>query len=72
MTDLQTKNIIKIADTHMQHLQDALTDIQRNYPFDEKFIQNMNKNELRILDTMTGRFAKLQDLIGSKIIDIYK
>lgn len=31
----------------------------------------MNKNELLILDTMTGRFAKLQDLIGSKIIDIY-
>lgn len=71
MKEAQTINIIKIADTHVKHLQEALNDIQKNYPFDEQFVQNMNKNDLRILDTMTGRFAKLQDLLGNKIIDIY-
>lgn len=71
MTEPQTLAMLKIADLHVKHLQDALNDIKDDFPCDEKFIINMDKNTLRILDTMTGRFGKLQDLVGTRIIDLY-
>lgn len=71
MIDEGTAGILKIADKHVMTLQSTLDDMAANYPFTEKFIVNMDKNDLRTLDTLTGRFGKLQDLVGSKIIDIY-
>jgi hypothetical protein len=71
MIDDKTKGMLKIADKHLLTLQEALDDMHDNYPFSEQFIKNMSKSELRTLETMTSRFGKLQDLVGTKIIDLY-
>lgn len=66
-----TDAILKVADIHVKTLQDALDDMATKHPFNTDFISNLNKTDLRTLETMTSRFAKLQDLMGTKIIDIY-
>ncbi len=65
------KSFLNIAELHVKNLQEALDDLASKYPFTQDFILHMKKEELRILDTMTYRFSKLQDLIGSKIIDLF-
>lgn len=71
MIDEKIDGILKIADIHVKALQSTLDDIVTNYPFSAAFVTNMSKDNFRILETMTGRFGKLQDLLGTKIIDIY-
>ncbi len=71
MIDAKSEAILRIADTHVKNLQAAFDDLQNKFPFTEQFIVNMEKTELRILETMTSRFAKLQDLMGTKIIDLF-
>ena len=52
MIDEKSKSILKIADTHVKNLQSTLDDMTVNYPFSVTFIVNMNKDELRTLETI--------------------
>ncbi len=71
MIDAKISAVMAIAEKHLIHLQNAMHDMSAHYPFTQNFIINLSEDDLRILDTMTGRFSKLQDLLGTKIIDIY-
>ncbi len=71
MIDKQTEAILRVADIHVQVLQSILDDMLIYFPFTESFIVNMTTNDVRTLDSMTGRFGKLQDITGTKIIDLY-
>ncbi len=71
MIDEETDGILKIADIHAARLQEALDDLARKYPFDKNFIEHMEKIDLLTLEMMTNRFAKLQDLLGKKVIDLF-
>jgi len=71
MIDEGTEGILKIAEKHVAALQSSMNDIATNYPFSVDFIINQTTDEFRILETMTARFGKLQDLLGTKIIDLY-
>ena len=63
------KEILKIADIHVKRIEMAIDDLQDIIPLDENKIVSFSKQELLVIELLTSRFAKLQDLIGKKIID---
>lgn len=56
---------------HIQRLEDVLKRLKNIYPLTQEKFQNLSSTELDTLDTLAFRFAKLQDLIGSKIFREY-
>lgn len=63
------EEILKIAEIHRSRIEMSVNDLENIFPLDEKQINNLNKEQLLLLELLTSRFAKLQDLIGKKIID---
>lgn len=63
------KEKIKLADIHASRIIMAMDDLIYTFPLDEKKVSNLSKEQLLLLELLTSRFAKLQDLIGRKIID---
>jgi hypothetical protein len=71
MSKLQTlMSSIEIGDTHADRLEKALIHLQHLFPFTPDTWQNLQDEELGYLELLTGRYAKLQDLIGSKIFPL--
>jgi len=62
---------IKEANLHVQRLEDVLKRLKNIYPLTQEKLENLSSTELDALDTLAFRFAKLQDLIGSKIFREY-
>ena len=58
---------LKEANIHIERLEDVLARLNEIYPLDLDRLENLNSSEKNMLDTLAFRFAKLQDLIGSKI-----
>ena len=61
--------VIKIADIHVNRIKMAVDNLKDIFPLDEDKVENLSTEELLFLELLTSRFAKLQDLIGQKIID---
>jgi len=61
---LRTAEIAKI---HEARLYEALSHLKKVLPIDEKKLQALTSDDYAYLDVMAVRYAKLQDLIGSKI-----
>jgi len=53
---------------HVRVLVEALDEAQKWLPFSASAVQNMTKEQLRVLDQMAYRFTKLQDTMGQKIL----
>ena len=62
---------LKEAKLHIQRLEDVLKRLENIHPLTQEKFQNLSSTELDSLDTLAFRFAKLQDLIGSKIFREY-
>ncbi|WP_025209167.1 hypothetical protein [Hippea sp. KM1] len=58
---------LKEAGIHIERLEDVLGRLKNVYPLDINRFENLNSYEKDMLDTLAFRFAKLQDLIGSRI-----
>lgn len=68
MTDLLIlKSLFEIADIHTSRLKKALLHIDSLCPLTPKKLEDPSDENLGFFELLTGRFAKLQDLIGSKI-----
>lgn len=65
------KEILEVADIHVKRIQLAETKIQTLYPFDADKIRELDENALAWIEVLIHRFGKLQDLIGSKLIDVF-
>lgn len=61
--------ILKIADIHVARIEMALITLQKLMPFDAVKIETLTNENLLLTDLLVHRFGKLQDLIGSKIIN---
>ena len=61
--------ILKIADIHVGRIKMAVDHLKDTFPLDEQKVVALNQDQLVYLDFLTFRFAKLQDLIGQKVID---
>lgn len=60
----------KIADIHAQRLQAAVKKTTNLFPFTPQSLSLATDDEVALLDMMTTRFCKLQDLIGAKIFPL--
>lgn len=63
--------IIKIADIHAARIQMALNDLKEILPFDQNKISTIEKQNLLLIELLVSRFGQLQDLLGTKLIDIF-
>ncbi len=55
------------AEVHIERLREVLHRLRALYPFDSASIRNLRGEDLDKLDVLAFRFAKLQDLLGTKI-----
>lgn len=60
------KNYLEIADIHANRLEKAISHI-KNLNITADNLTNLDDISLGFLELLTSRFAKLQDLIGTKI-----
>ncbi len=59
------------AKHHIQRLNSVMETLKNYYPFDEDTFNSLESEILDKLDVLAFRFAKLQDLLGSKIFREY-
>lgn len=60
-------SMVEIGKIHEGRLHDALEHLKNFLPMDENKLAVLTKDDYAYLDVMSVRYAKLQDLIGSKI-----
>lgn len=63
--------VIKIADIHATRINQAIDKIGHLFPMPEHSVKSMDEQSMLWTDLLVNRFGKLQDLIGSKIIDLF-
>ncbi|RZI46408.1 hypothetical protein [Candidatus Finniella inopinata] len=63
-------SVLEVCKIHEQRLQTALEYLNPVFPLCESKFLTLNSNDLGQLEILTGRFAKLQDLIGSKVFPL--
>lgn len=63
--------LIKIADIHVERIQESLTKLAEIYPLDQDVILSLSKENFLYIELLNGRFARLQDFIGNQVINIF-
>ena len=63
--------IFKIANIHVDRIKLALQHIGNLFPVSASMIVNMGENDIVWIELFISRFGKLQDLIGTKLINIF-
>lgn len=61
------KSLMETAEVHAVRLEKAMLHIKPILPLTVQVMDNLNDANLGFLELLTSRFAKLQDLIGTKI-----
>ena len=61
------KSLIDVADLHANRLETAFSHINSLQPLTPKKLSTLSDVELGFAELLSSRFAKLQDLIGTKI-----
>ncbi len=56
---------------HIERMEAAQRALSRLYPLDQKKLESLSPGDMDKLDVLAFRFAKLQDLLGSKIFREY-
>lgn len=70
MSEQDKDSIIKVAKIHEQRLLEALAAVDSLFPFNADKVKNIKKTDFFALETLTSRFSRLQDLMGSKLFDL--
>ncbi len=65
------QEILKIADIHASRMIFCLEKIGHLFPLTAEKVDTLTDEEILLLDSLTFRFGKLQDYIGSKAIDAF-
>ncbi len=63
-------SVANTAKMHEERLRDALERLSTILPINEQKLAKLSKDDYAYLDVIAVRYAKLQDLIGSKIFAI--
>lgn len=67
--ELTKDEVLKIADIHYLRISEAIDHI--NFEITKETITKLTHEQLTIIDSLILRFGQLQDLIGSKLIDLF-
>ncbi len=63
--------IIKIAEIHAHRIHIALKHTHTLFPMGPDALQSLTEDHMVWIDLLINRFGKLQDIIGSKMIDLF-
>lgn len=66
----ESAEIIKICEIHKQRLNQATRATAHIFPLTTETIENFKEQDLFAMETLVNRFAKLQDLMGTKLFDL--
>lgn len=61
--------ILETADIHASRIQMAVSKLTDIFPLQKDQVNSLSQEHLLLIELLTSRFAKLQDLIGQKIFD---
>lgn len=70
MNDAAIQSALEIAHIHEKHLLYALDQLAPIFPITAEKILNLNEHEFLLVELLISRYSKLQDFIGSKLINI--
>lgn len=65
------EEILKIAQIHVSRIERAIFHINDLFPIDAIMIQTINEQQMVWIDLLVNRFGKLQDLLATKLIDVF-
>ena len=71
MSNHKLLDITKIADIHADRIRYALNKLQPVFPVDAAQVNNLSEENFLFVELLLSRFAKLQDILGSKLIDLF-
>lgn len=71
MNKIVKSEIIKVAQIHEKRILFALKNLEHLIPFTSDKINSLSEHDFLVVDFMANRFAKLQDFVGSKVINIF-
>lgn len=60
-----------VANMHEHRILEALSYLSDLFPVSEQSIQSLSHDQVLNLEMFTSRFAKLQDYLGSTVIDLF-
>lgn len=63
--------LIKIADIHADRINSAINHVQHFFPLKKEVLESLPEDDMVWIELLISRFGKLQDIIGSKIIDLF-
>lgn len=69
MNENKIKSLIEIARIHESHLLYALNNLADIFPLTEEKITHLTKQEFLFVDFLVNRFCRLQDFMGSNLIN---
>lgn len=69
MNNTTVKSLIEISRTHESQLLYALNHLADTFPLTEEKVVNLTQQELILVDFLVYRFSRLQDFMGSNLID---
>lgn len=67
----EINGVIKIAGIHINRINSAISNTKHLFPISKEKLESLPESEMVWVDLLINRFGKLQDLIGSKIIDLF-
>jgi len=63
------KSLIEIARTHESHLLYAINNLADIFPITEEKVAHLTQQEVLVVDFFVNRFCRLQDFMGSSLVD---
>jgi len=63
--------ILKIAEIHAVRINNARTQLSNLFPISATKVQTLSEHDFLLIELLTNRFAKLQDLIGTKLVNAF-
>jgi hypothetical protein len=63
--------MLNIADIHASRVTEAIEQLEDIFPISATVINTISKEHFLFIELLINRFGKLQDFIGSKIIDAF-
>lgn len=63
--------VMKIADIHISRINLAISNTKHLFPISKEKLESLDENNMVWVELLINRFGRLQDLVGSKIIDLF-
>jgi hypothetical protein len=69
MNNNKIKSLIEISRIHESHLLYAINNLAGIFPITEEKVAHLTEQEFLVVDFLVNRFCRLQDFMGSSLID---